>query len=326
MATSPGRGATARAGGLGAAAAQALLLALVVLVALWLTRNAATNLQTRGIPMGFGFLGLPAGFDIPQRLIPYQPSDTHLRVFFVGAANTLLVAGLGIVLATIVGLVAGVLRLSRNFLGRTLAAVYVEGARNTPLPVQLLVWYNLMLLAPPPREAEALLPGVFLTNRGLYFPTTTVPQFEGFGFTGGGVLSLPLAALLLGLVVYTGGFIAEVVRGGIQAVPKGQTEAARALGLKEGAVLRRVVLPQALRVMVPPLASQYLNLTKNSSLAVLIGYPDLVAVFGGTSLNQTGQAIEIIAMLMAFYLTVSLSISAFMNWWNARTARWEARP
>ncbi|HEX8568575.1 MAG TPA: ABC transporter permease subunit [Caulobacteraceae bacterium] len=313
------------AGGWPALAAQALLLGLVMLAVLWLTRNAATNLQARGIPMGFGFLGLPAGFDIPQRLVPYQPSDTHFRVFLVGAANTLLVAGLGIVFATIVGLVAGVLRLSRNFLGRALATVYVEGARNTPLPVQLLLWYSLMLAAPPPRDAIQLLPGFFLTNRGLYFPTDTIPRLEGFGFTGGASLSLPLAALLLGLIVYTGGFIAEVVRGGLQAVPKGQTEAARALGLKEGHVLRHVVLPQALRVMVPPLASQYLNLTKNSSLAVLIGYPDLVAVFGGTSLNQTGQAIEIIAMLMAFYLAVSLSISAFMNWWNSRTAVWERR-
>ena len=318
------RGRRFTAGGWPALAAQALLLGLVVLAALWITRNAVTNLNARGIPMGFGFLAMPAGFDIPQRLIAYEPTDTHLRVFFVGAANTLLVAGLGIVFATIVGMVAGVLRLSRNFLGRTLATVYVEGARNTPLPVQLLVWYNLMLLAPPPRDAIQLLPGFFLTNRGLYFPTSSVPHLEGFGFTGGGVLSLPLAALLFGLVVYTGGFIAEVVRGGVQAVPKGQTEAARALGLREGAVLRFVVLPQALRVMVPPLASQYLNLTKNSSLAVLIGYPDLVAVFGGTSLNQTGQAIEIIAMLMAFYLAVSLSISAFMNWWNSRTARWAA--
>ena len=315
----------APAGGWPGVAAQALLLGLVVLALLWLARNAATNLSARGIPGGFGFLGLPAGFDIPQRLIPYGPTDTHLRVFFVGAANTLLVAGLGIVFATIVGLVAGIMRLSRNFLARTLATVYVEGARNTPLPVQLLIWYSLMLAAPPPRDAIQLLPGFFLTNRGLYFPTDTIPRLEGFGFTGGSSISLPLAALLLGLVVYTGGFIAEVVRGGVQAVPKGQTEAARALGLKEGGVLRFVVLPQALRVMVPPLASQYLNLTKNSSLAVLIGYPDLVAVFGGTSLNQTGQAIEIIAMLMAFYLTVSLSISAFMNWWNTRAAVWERR-
>ncbi|MBW3560321.1 MAG: ABC transporter permease subunit [Proteobacteria bacterium] len=298
-----------------------MLLALAVLV-LWLAGNARANLQALGSRTGFGFLGEPAGFDIPQTLVAYSPQSTHARVFLVGALNTLLVAGLGVVFATALGLLAGLLRLSRNFLGRSLATVYVEAVRNTPLPIQLLIWFNLLLLAPPPARALQLLPGVHLTNRGLFFPWAgTAPRLEGFGFMGGAALSPALTALLAALVVYTGAFIAEVVRGGIQAVSPGQSEAARALGLREAGRLRLVVLPQALRVMIPPLASQYLNLTKNSSLAIVVGYPDLVSVFGNTSLTRTGQAIESIALIMLFYLAVSLLISLALNGWNARLAR-----
>jgi general L-amino acid transport system permease protein len=302
----------------------ALLLALAAGV-WWLSGNAQANLQASGFRSGFAFLREPAGFEIPQTLVAYSPQSTHGRVFLVGALNTLLVAGLGIVLATALGLAVGLMRLSRNFLARTLAAGYVEAARNTPLPIQLLIWFNLTLLAPPPRDALQLGPGVFLTNRGLFFPWGEAPRLEGFGFVGGAALSPALTALLVALVVYTAAFIAEVVRGGVQAVPPGQSEAARALGLSEGARLRRVVLPQAFRVMIPPLASQYLNLTKNSSLAVVVGYPDLVSVFGATSLTRTGQAIESIALIMLFYAAVSLSISGVANLWSRRLDRGLAR-
>jgi general L-amino acid transport system permease protein len=209
--------------------------------------------------------------------------------------------------------------LSNNFLLKGLSALYVEFIRNVPLLVQLFFWYAVIAEAlPPPREALQPLPGVFLSSRGIFFPLPgSVPVLEGFNFTGGGHLSPEFATLLIGLVVYTAAFIAEIVRAGILAVERGQVDAARALGLRPGATLRHVVLPQALRVIVPPLTSQYLNLTKNSSLAVAIGYPDFVAIVS-TTINQTGQAIEGIAIIMAVYLTISLAISAFMNWYNAR--------
>jgi general L-amino acid transport system permease protein len=300
---------------------QAALLLVLVGAALWLAGNAQANLQASGFRSGFEFLGEPAGFDIPQKLVAYSPQSTHGQVFLVGALNTLLVAALGIVLATVLGMAMGLLRLSRNFLGRLLATSYVEAARNTPLPIQLLIWFNLTLLAPPPRDALQLGPGVFLTNRGLFFPWGEAPRLEGFGFVGGASLSPALTALLAALIVYTAAFIAEVVRGGVQAVPAGQSEAARALGLGEGARLRLVVLPQALRVMIPPLASQYLNLVKNSSLAIVVGYPDLVSVFGATSLTRTGQAIESIALIMLFYAAVSLTISGGANALSRRLDR-----
>ncbi|MBC6980861.1 ABC transporter permease subunit [Caulobacter sp. 17J80-11] len=373
-------------GGWGGLALQVGLVAVLVLTAWWMGHNAEVNMQTRGVASGFDFLDRPAGFDITQALVPYEPTDTHRRVFLVGALNTLLVAALGIAAATGLGLLAGVLRVSRNYLARTAATAYVELARNTPLPVQILVWYNLMLVAPPPKDALGIDGLIFLTNRGLYLPKPVfnaeggtalaaggaavvvgallaswlkrrrtftghapsprwgwalavagvvaalvvtgnptgfdLPHLEGWGFTGGVSLAPALTALWAALSFYTGGFIAEVVRGGLNAVSPGQGEAARSLGLDEGQALSLVVLPQAMRVIVPPLASQYLNLTKNSSLAVIIGYPDLVAVFAGTSLNQTGQAIETLALVMAFYLVISLSISAFMNWWNSRSAVW----
>lgn len=369
-------------------AAQGVLVLGLIALAFWLTGNASTNIEARGITTGYDFLGRESGFDIAQHLVPYAPTDTYTKVFIVGALNTLLVAAMGIVTATIIGLVAGVMRVSRNYLGRLLATTYVEIARNTPLPIQILVWYNLALLAPPPRAAWGADGLFFLTNRGVYLPQATLngagdfaiwgmvlsvaaavfagsymrrrrrelgeaasphwawavglggialsmiltgnptgidtPHKEGFGFTGGFTMSPALMALWAALSFYTGAFIAEIVRGGLNAVSKGQAEAAKAVGLNEGQALQLVVLPQAMRVIVPPLASQYLNLTKNSSLAVIIGYPDLVAVFAGTSLNQTGQAIETLALVMLFYLACSLSVSAFMNWWNSRSAVWAA--
>jgi len=375
-----------RMGGRSGLLAQGALIVALVLLAIWLTRNAGVNIAARGISTGYGFMNREAGFNIDQHLVPFDPTDTYARVFLVGALNTLLVASMGIVSATIVGLVAGVMRVSKNYLGRLLATTYVEIARNTPLPVQLLVWYNLALLAPPPRAAWGLDGLFFLTNRGVYVPQfflnglgdwavwgavafivagifvssrlrksrtehgkgaspwwgwavaivgvaiafagtgnpigIDVPHKEGFGFQGGFTMSPSLMALWAALTFYTGSFIAEIVRSGLQAVAKGQGEAARAVGLTDGQALRLVILPQAMRVIVPPLASQYLNLTKNSSLAVIIGYPDLVAVFAGTSLNQTGQAIETLSLVMLFYLACSLSVSAFMNWYNARSAVW----
>ena len=222
-------------------------------------------------------------------------------------------------LATLLGGVLGLGRLSKNALLKGLSACYVEFIRNTPLLVQLFFWYALISEAlPAPRQALQPLPGVFLSNRGIFFPLTgSQPVLEGFNFSGGGYLSPEFATLLAGLVFYTAAFIAEIVRAGVLSVPKGQGEAADALGLNNFEKMKTVVLPQALRLIVPPLTSQYLNLVKNSSLAVAIGYPDFVAIVY-TTINQTGQAIEGIALIMAAYLTISLAISAFMNWYNAR--------
>jgi general L-amino acid transport system permease protein len=302
----------------------------------------------------------------------------------VGLLNTLRVALIGIILATLLGTVIGIARLSKNWLIRKISSVYVEVMRNIPLLLQLFFWYAIISeMMPGPRKAYHPLPGVFVSNRGIQMPTlngdgltwllagvllaiaaifglsrwarqrqartgqifpllrwaigllvicppvlwwfsgTTlsveVPELKGFNFAGGMTLTPEFAALLFGLVIYTSGFIAEVVRSGIQSVGRGQWEAAGALGLKSTLVLRLVVLPQALRVIIPPMTSQYLNITKNSSLAVAIGYPDIVSIIN-TTLNQTGQAIEGILMIMAAYLTVSLSISVFMNWYNKRIA------
>jgi general L-amino acid transport system permease protein len=299
---------------------QAAALGGAVLVAWFLISNTMTNLEERRIASGFGFLGREAGFEIGESaFLRYGASDSYLRALFVGLTNTLAVAAIGVVLATFLGTAVGLARLSRNFLLRTLSAAYVELARNVPLLVQLFFWYAVITEGMPhAREALSPLPGVFLSNRGIFFPTlSSVPELQGFNFTGGAALTPEFAALLIGLTVYTAGFIAEIVRAGILAVDRGQVEAAHALGLSRPHTTRLVVLPQALRVIVPPMTSQYLNLTKNSSLAVAIGYPDLVSI-ANTTMNQTGQAIEGIAIIMAVYLTISLSISGFMNWYNAR--------
>jgi general L-amino acid transport system permease protein len=233
-----------------------------------------------------------------------------------------MVSAIGIVLATVLGPAVGLFRLSGNFLLRTLSTAYVEFVRNVPLLVQLFFWYSLNSESLPiAREALEPLPGVFLSNRGIFFPSFSgVPVLEGFNFVGGAAVSPEFAALLLGLVTYTAGFIAEIVRAGVLSIVRGQWEAAQAVGLTRRQTLRHIVLPQALRVIVPPMTSQYLDITKNSTLAVAIGYPDLVSI-ANTTLNQTGQAIEGIAIIMAVYLTISLSISALMNWYNARVLR-----
>jgi general L-amino acid transport system permease protein len=364
---------------------QLLFVALVLALGWFLVHNTVVNLRRQNIASGFGFLEREAAFGIGESLIAYSPADTYARAFLVGLVNTLYVAGLGIVLATILGAVMGIARLSSNWLIRKLAQIYVETFRNIPLLLQLFFWWGLLReIAPAPRQAWEPLPDVFVSNRGVafampypdpaygwmalaflfgivatigifrwakrrqvrtgqQFPTGWVglgmvvglplavflvcgtplaldrPELKGFNFTGGHSVSPEFAALLLGLVVYTGTFIAEIVRAGILAVSWGQSEAAMALGLKSGQRMRLIVLPQALRVIVPPMTSQYLSLTKNSSLAVAIGYPDLVSI-ANTTINQTGQAVEGITMIMAVYLTISLIISALMNIYNRAVA------
>ena len=292
----------------------------MVAIAWFFVHNTVANLEARRIASGFGFLGREAGFEIGEKFfLTYSAADSYLRALAVGVLNTLGVALVGIVLATGLGAAVGLFRLSPNFLLRSLSASYVEFFRNVPLLVQLFFWYALITEGlPHPREALSPLPGVFLSNRGVLLPSLEgVPRLEGFNFVGGTAITPEFAALLAGLVVYTAAFIAEIVRAGVLSVERGQWEAAQAVGLTRREALRHVIVPQALRVVVPPLASQYLNLTKNSSLAVAIGYPDLVSI-ANTTMNQTGQAIEGIAIIMGVYLTISLSISAFMNWYNAR--------
>jgi len=305
-----------------AVAYQLGLVAAVVLVGWFFVSNTIANLEARKIASGFGFLSREAGFEIGESpFIAYSAAGSYLQALAVGLANTFRVAIAGVVLATVIGAAVGLARLSPNWLLSRLAGAYIEVMRNIPLIVQLFFWYAVITEnLPGPREALNPLPGVFLSNRGLALPTfASAPQLQGFNFSGGMVLTPEFAALLLGLVIYTAAFIAEIVRAGVLAVDRGQHEAAAALGLQRWRAVRLVILPQALRVMVPPMTSQYLNLTKNSSLAVAIGYRDLVSI-ANTTMNQTGQAIEGIAIIMAVYLTISLSISAFMNWYNRRIA------
>jgi len=286
--------------------------------------NTVANLEARHIASGFGFLSREAGFEIGESfLLRYNAGDSYARALVVGVSNTLAAAAIGIVLATLLGGAIGLARLARNAMLRALAGAYVEFLRNVPLLVQLFFWYALITEAlPGPREALSPLPGVFLTNRGIFFPVPgSVPELNGFNFAGGTALSPEFAALLIGLATYTAAFIAEIVRAGILSVHQGQMEAGASLGLSRGATLRLIVVPQAMRVIVPPLTNQYLNLTKNSSLAVAIGYPDLVSVFAGTSLSQTGQAIEIIAMTMGVYLLISLITSGVMSIYGWRISR-----
>ena len=368
-----------------------VLFQIVLIIALaalfWMIiSNTAANLRRQNIASGFGFWNTTAGFDISQTLIQYTNTSTYGRVFWVGLTNTLLVAAIGVVFATIVGFIMGIARLSTNWLIARLATVYVETIRNIPLLLQLFVWYFAVLKSlPPPRQSLELMGGAVLNLRGLYLPEPLpqpgfeaplaawalgvlasigvaiwakrrqrltgaqfhtglaafvlivllpvatffvvgaplefdYPTLRGFNYTGGIVVLPELLALLLGLVIYTGAFIAEIVRAGIQGVPKGQKEAASAIGLSTGQTLRLVVIPQAMRIIIPPLTSNYLNLIKNSSLAVAIAYPDLVSVFAGTVLNQTGQAVEVILITMLVYLTLSLFTSLLMNWFNARMA------
>jgi general L-amino acid transport system permease protein len=363
---------------------QIVVVGIAIAIVAWLWSNALHNLSVRRISTGFAFLGREAGMPIVDTWLPYSPKDTYLRAFIVGLTNTLRVAVIGIVLATVLGTLVGIARLSSNWLLSRLAAVYVEILRDVPLLLQLLLWYVLMQGLPAARAAWQPIEGIYLSNRGLMLPsipieagnlwvllvaaigcvalyairtrqtaqqmldgkprriwpyalalvialpilaslalgvswTITKPELRGFNFVGGLTLAPEYFALLIALVTYTSAFIAEIVRSGIQSVAKGQWDAAMSLGLRRRFVLQQIVLPQALRVIIPPMTSQYLNLTKNSSLAVAVGYQDIVSI-ANTTLNQTGQAIEAIAIIMLVFLTISLGISLFMNWYNARIA------
>jgi general L-amino acid transport system permease protein len=312
-------------------ALQGLLVAVLLVLAYGIVSNTIANLEKQNIASGFDFLSRTAGFDVSQTLIPYSSRSSYGAVFLVGLVNTLLVAALGIVIATVLGFTLGIARLSPNWLASRLALGYVELVRNVPVLLQLLVWYVAVLRAlPMPQDAIALPGGAFVDTRGLHLPWLSFaqgldfPVLGRFNFEGGLTIEPEFLALLTGLSIYTAAFIAEIVRAGLLAVPRGQHEAAKALGLSRWATLRYVVMPQALRVIVPPLSNQYLNLAKNSSLAVAIGYPDLVSVFAGTVLNQTGQAVEVISITMAVYLAISLAGALAMNRLNARLA-WPER-
>lgn len=364
---------------------QVLAVAVIGAGIWYLAHNTLANMQARGIQSGFGFLSGAAGFDIGESVIHFDALDPYWKAFLVGVLNTLRVAVIGIVLATVLGTLLGIGRFSRNAIVRGLCYGYVELFRNVPVLLQLLLWYLVLTdLLPPLHEAISIGDVIFLSNNGFKFPVPvwgpghlfalagvvigiaaawayrrwalrafertgqvrslvlaplaivvaagvigwaaggapsawTVPVIDGFLVSGGATATPEFAAVLIGLVLYTSAFMAEVVRAGIGSVSHGQVEAAGSLGLSKNQSMRLVILPQALRVIIPPMTSQYLNLTKNSSLAVAIGYPDVVSI-ANTALNQTGRAVECIAIIMAVYLTTSLATSAFMNWYNRRAA------
>ena len=367
---------------------QILTLLFVILIFGFFTFNAQVNLDHRGIDFGFGFLKQEASFDIQFSLVEYDGLDPYWWAYVAALLNTLLVASLGIILCTILGVIVGVARLSPNYLIRNAAAWYVEFFRNIPLLLQIFFWYYAALRALPlPQDADLLLGISYLTIKGFYIPAMIwnnlniflysliaaiigiiivrtyakkLQENEGkqlpvfyislglliifplFSFIIGGVtlsfelpvlkqlsvtsftyeggIGLPpeLIALTLALSLYTATFVAECVRAGIQGIGKGQKEAAASIGLNTNQILKLVVMPQALRIIIPPTTNQYLNLTKNSSLAAAIAYPDLVLVFAGTALMQTGKAIEIVSITMLTYLSLSLAIAALMNWYNKK--------
>ena len=363
---------------------QVLALVLIFSAGYYLLGNTLDNMRLRGIKSGFDFISQPAGFGIGESIIPFDSAESYGKAFVVGLSNTLRVAVVGIVFATLLGTLIGIGRLSGNLLLRTLCGAYVEFFRNVPLLLQLFIWYFILTeTLPTIEEALRPLPGVFFSKNGLQFPiplwasghaftlagfglgllgawwwgrqarrqfestgrsrpvwlpglllllafsllgwlaggspnALDIPEKTELNVVGGGSVTPEYLTVLAGLTIYTAAYIAEIVRGGIQSVPFGQHEASAALGLSRGKEVRLVLLPQALRVIIPPVTSQYLNLTKNSSLAVAVGYPDLVSI-STTSLNQTGRAIECIALIMACYLTLSLLTSWFMNAYNRRS-------
>jgi general L-amino acid transport system permease protein len=307
---------------------QAVALVLIAWVVWFLVRNTLINMRSRGIQSGFDFLIGPAGFDIGEGLFNFDSAQAYWIAFAAGLLNTLRVAVLGIVFTTVLGVVLGVGRFSRNALVRGACRVYVEFFRNVPVLLQLLMWYLIFTEVLPDVAQPWQWGPVFLSKGGLSFPIPVGGAwppaweypFQGeFAVEGGGALTPEFMALLLGLTVYTAAFVAEVIRAGIQSVPAGQGEAAMALGLSRKQEMRLVILPQALRVIIPPMTNQYLNLTKNSSLAVAIGYPDVVSI-ANTAINQTGRAVECIAIVMLVYLVTSLFTSVGMNVYNARAA------
>lgn len=363
---------------------QIIAIAAVIAIGAYLVHNTLLNMRVRGIQSGFDFVSQPAGFAIGESIVPFDSAESYGKAFVVGLSNTIRVAVVGVVLATLLGTLVGIGRLSQNFLIKSLCGAYVEIFRNVPLLLQLFIWYFVMTeLLPPIETALQPLPSVYFSKNGLQYPVPEwapghwmtlaglvvgvvgawywsrsarqhlyatgntrpvvlpglvivllggvigwiaggmpggmeIPEKTELNVVGGGAVTPEFLTMLVGLTIYTASYIAEIVRGGIQAVPFGQHEASAALGLSRGMEIRLVQLPQALRVIIPPLTSQYLNLTKNSSLAVAVGYPDLVSI-ANTSLNQTGRAIECIAMVMACYLTLSLLTSVFMNAYNKRS-------
>ena len=364
---------------------QIVVVAILCAAVWYIIQNMIDNLRTLGVTLGLDFLNAPAGFAISFSLIPTDLNSSIGRLIVAGMLNTLLASAICIVFATIIGLIVGICRLSKNYLISRLATAYVEALRNVPLLVQLLLWYVAILqLFPNVRQAVNVLDLMFLSNRGVNMPrpiaedgfgivlialvigtavafgisrwarrrqmatgqqfpsgrvglalivglpliaslalgnpiSWTVPELKGFNFQGGMVLQPELTAVIIGISAYTASFIAEIVRGGILAVSHGQTEAAYALGFRPGTTLRLVIIPQSLRIIVPPMTSQYLNVVKNTTLVSAIAYPDLYSIIG-TSLNQTGRPVENIAIMMAFFLTISILISLFMNWYNKRIA------
>ena len=369
---------------------QIITLGVVVLVFGFFTYNAQMNMDNRGIEFGFGFLSQESSFDVQFSLIEYDGSHSYFRAYLVGLLNTLLVAFIGIIISTIIGVIVGIARLSSNYLIERTAAVYVEFFRNIPLLLQIFFWYFAALRALPlPQDTDAMFGVFFLSIKGLFIPSFVwenlnifiysiiaviisiivvrnyakkiqenqgkqlpvlfislgllfalpllsfliggvrlgfeIPVLEqisttSFVYKGGLGIPPELIALTLALALYTATFIAECVRAGIQGISKGQKEAAASIGLTPNQVLKLVIMPQALRIIIPPTTNQYLNLTKNSSLAAAIAYPDLVLVFAGTALMQTGRAIEIVSITMLTYLSISLSISLLMNWYNKKIA------
>ena len=360
---------------------QTLVIGIFAVLIYLVTKQTAYNLEKRGIGTGFEFLNIAAGYDISISLIPYDSNDTHLRAYFVGLLNTLMIAVCGCFLATILGFLVGIIRLSSNWLFRNIAYVYVEFTRNVPVLLQIILYYTILLHLPKVKQSLVIFDNFYLSNRGLFSPAPIFkdgfslvigslivmiiftfflkrflkkkqeltgkqypiflinsgliiftpifiyylmgmplefdhPVMKGFNFKGGMVIRPEFLGMLFGLSIYTAAFISETVRSGIISVSKGQREASQALGLKSNFIMRLIIIPQALRVIIPPLTSQYLNLTKNSSLGIAIGYADLVHGFGGISLNQTGKAIEIMLIVMSTYLTISLIISFFMNLYN----------
>jgi general L-amino acid transport system permease protein len=308
---------------------QALLVGMLLCMLAWLLTNTLSNMQARGIRSGFDFLGDNAGFDIGESLLAYDASQPYWKAFVVGLLNTLRVSLLGMVGCTLLGTLIGVGRVSHNALARGLCYAYTELFRNIPLLLQLFMWYVLLVEWMPESETPLHWADLaFLSKSGLTLPWLTsadgvwrwdVPVWQNGNVTGGASLSPEFVALTWGLTLYTAAFVAEVVRAGLLSVPRGQIEAAHSIGLSPALTLRLVVLPQAMRLIVPPMTNQYLNLIKNSSLAVAIGYPDLVNI-SNTALNQTGRAVECIALVMAVYLTLSLLTAAAMNAYNRRVA------
>lgn len=376
--TRPGRAIDLRS-----LAVQAVLVLGIAALAWFLIDTTLANLRARGITTGFAFLFRPVNMPIAHSWLAFVPGlHTYGRALFIGFLNTLTVSAVVIAVSTVFGTLIGIARLSPNWLLARTCGAYVEVVRNVPVLLQLVFWYQMLLQLPAPRGAIRLVEGLYISNRGIRYPTfieiqggglavgafllgfallvaaawlrrrgdrirnlslvpaglvllvavpiavlfasgthfaPDIPEMRGFNFAGGGTLTPELSALVIGLSIYASAFVAEIVRAGILGVPRGQWEAAESLGLGRAQTLRKIILPQALRIIVPPLTSEYLGITKNSSLAVAVGYPDLVAIIN-TMISDTGQAVEGIAIIMAAFLTISLSVSALMNWYNRSVA------